>query len=115
MQQKEVAALIGDSTQRLREALTAKASPDVVGALDANLQATKAPRLPQLEGAAENYIVGAYHYLLGMTPDPGGLQSYGEHLRTGTRTRETMLAPDATLILYTVYNRLVGVQGLRLG
>ena len=59
VQQKEVAALIGDSTQKLREALTAKASPDVVGALDANLKATKAPRLPQLEGAAENYIVGA--------------------------------------------------------
>ena len=58
-QQKQVAALVGDSTEKLRAALTAKASPDVIGALDANLQATKAPRLPQLEDAAENYIVGA--------------------------------------------------------
>jgi len=59
IQQKQVAALVGDSTEKLREALTAKASPDMIGALDANLQATKAPRLPQLEDAAENYIVGA--------------------------------------------------------
>ena len=59
IQQKQVAALVGDSTERLREALTARASQEMIGALDANLHATKAPRLPQLEDAAENYIVGA--------------------------------------------------------
>lgn len=40
----------------------------------------------------ENYVVGAYHYLLAMRPDDGGLRNYVEHLRSGTLTRETMLA-----------------------
>ncbi|MCU1373789.1 MAG: Methyltransferase type 11, partial [Actinomycetia bacterium] len=40
----------------------------------------------------EAYIVGAYHFLLGRDPDPDGLRTYVEHLRNGTRTRESMLA-----------------------
>jgi hypothetical protein len=58
-QQKQVAALIGDSTEKLRQALGAKVTPELVTALDANLQATKAPRLPDLADAAEHYIIGA--------------------------------------------------------
>ena len=38
----------------------------------------------------ENYVRGAYHYLLDMEPDVGGLQNYVGHLRAGTRTRDTM-------------------------
>src|SRR3982751_912328 len=58
VQQKEVAALVGDSTEKLRQALGAKVSPALVSALEANLQATKAPRLPELADAAEHYITG---------------------------------------------------------
>ena len=58
-QQKQVAALVGDSTEKLRQALGAKVTPELVSALDANLQATKAPRLPELADAAEHYIIGA--------------------------------------------------------
>ena len=58
-QQKQVAALVGDSTAKLRQALGAKVTPELVSALDANLQATKAPRLPELADAAEHYIIGA--------------------------------------------------------
>src|SRR5437763_6439893 len=58
-QQKQVAALVGDSTEKLSQALGAKVTPELVSALDANLQATKAPRLPELADAAEHYIIGA--------------------------------------------------------
>ena len=59
-QQHKVAALVGDTTAKLREALGAKAaSPETVSALDANLQAAKAPRDPELADAAELYIVSA--------------------------------------------------------
>jgi hypothetical protein len=59
VQQKQVAALVGDSTEKLRQALGAKVTPALVSALEANLQATKAPRLPELADAAEHYIIGA--------------------------------------------------------
>lgn len=59
-QQHKVAALVGDTTTKLREALGAKAADaDTVNALDANLQAAKAPRDPELADAAELYIVSA--------------------------------------------------------
>ena len=58
-QQKQVAALVGDSTEKLRQALGAKVTPELVSALDANLQATRAPRVPELADAAEHYIIGA--------------------------------------------------------
>ena len=58
-QQHKVAALVGDTTVKLRELFAAKASRDVVNALDANLQAAKAPRDPELAEAAEHYILGA--------------------------------------------------------
>jgi SAM-dependent methyltransferase len=40
----------------------------------------------------EDYVIGAYHFLLGMAPDPDGLRNYVQHLRNGTRTRESMLS-----------------------
>jgi ABC-type transporter Mla subunit MlaD len=58
-QQHKVAALVGDTTARLREALGASPTPATVSALDANLQAAKAPRDPELADAAELYIVSA--------------------------------------------------------
>ena len=58
-QQHKVTALVGDTTARLREALGTGPSPEIVKALEANLQAAKAPRDPELAGAAELYIVGA--------------------------------------------------------
>jgi SAM-dependent methyltransferase len=39
-----------------------------------------------------DFVVGAYHYLYGIEPDPDGFRNYVEHLRNGTRTRATMLA-----------------------
>jgi hypothetical protein len=50
---------VGDTTARLREALGAKATPEMVGALDKNLKAAKAPSDPELADAAEHYIISA--------------------------------------------------------
>jgi hypothetical protein len=58
-QQRQVVQLVADSTEKLREALTAKADAALVAAIDANLKATKAPRDPQLADAAEQYITSA--------------------------------------------------------
>jgi hypothetical protein len=58
-QQHKVTALVGDTTARLREALGSAPSPEIVNALEANLQAAKAPRDPELADAAELYIVSA--------------------------------------------------------
>lgn len=58
-QQRQVVQLVADSTEKLRQALTAKADTTLVAAIEANLQATKAPRDPQLAAAAEQYILSA--------------------------------------------------------
>jgi hypothetical protein len=58
-QQNRVAELVRDTTEQLREALAPRPSAAIVARIDANLQAAKAPRDPQLAGAAEVYIVGA--------------------------------------------------------
>src|SRR5882724_2406805 len=58
-QQREVISMVQDSTDKLREALVKKASPDLVAALDANLSAARAPRDPQLTDGAEHYILSA--------------------------------------------------------
>ena len=58
-QQRQVQEVVRDTTDKLRQVLTAKAVPDMVAALDANVQAAKAPRDPRLADAAEQYIVGA--------------------------------------------------------
>lgn len=58
-QQHKMAALVADTTARLRAAFGAQATRDIVSALDANLQAAKAPRDPELADAAEFYIIGA--------------------------------------------------------
>src|SRR5690348_7729236 len=50
-QQHKVAALVGDTTARLREALGPSPTPQLVSALEANLQAAKAPRDPELADA----------------------------------------------------------------
>jgi len=57
-QQRRVAALVGDTTVKLREALRTP-TPDIVAALDANLKATHASRDPAFADAAEHYIIGA--------------------------------------------------------
>ena len=58
-QQRQVAALVGDTTEKLRQALAAKPAPELVAAIDANLRATRAPRDPALADAAEQYITSA--------------------------------------------------------
>jgi len=58
-QQRQVVQLVADSTGKLRQALTAKADAALAAAIDANLQATRAPRDPQLASAAEQYILSA--------------------------------------------------------
>jgi hypothetical protein len=55
-QQHKVAALVGDTTAKLREALGAKPDPGLVAALDANLQAAKAPRNPELGEIARRAV-----------------------------------------------------------
>ena len=57
-QQRRVAALVGDTTVKLRQALGTP-TPDIVAALDANLKATHASRDPAFADAAEHYIIGA--------------------------------------------------------
>ena len=58
-QQRQVIAVVQDSTDKLRAALTQKATPELVEALDANLSAARAPRDPQLTDGAEHYILSA--------------------------------------------------------
>ena len=58
-QQRAVAALVSDTTASLRKALSAPPPPELVGHLDGNLKAAKAPRDRELENAAEGYIHSA--------------------------------------------------------
>ena len=58
-QQKHVKEVVVDTTQKLRQVLVAKAAPDMVASLEANLTSAKAPRDPKLADAAEHYIIGA--------------------------------------------------------
>ena len=59
VQQHKVTALVSDTTEKLREALGPSPTSAVVSALEANLQAARAPRDPELADAAELYIIGA--------------------------------------------------------
>jgi hypothetical protein len=58
-QQRQVIAIVEDTTGKLRQALAEKSSAELVDALDANLKAARAPRDPQLSNAAEHYILSA--------------------------------------------------------
>jgi len=58
LQQREVFAIVEDTTAKLRQAIE-KSSPELVAALDANLNAARSPRDPQLSDAAEHYILSA--------------------------------------------------------
>ena len=58
-QQRRVAELVADTTVNLRKALAAPPSPEIFSRIDGNLKQAKAPRDPQLAGAAEEYIHGA--------------------------------------------------------
>lgn len=58
-QQRAIAALLGDTTEQLRKALSAPPSPDLLSRIDDNLKAAKAPRDPALAAAAGHYIHGA--------------------------------------------------------
>jgi hypothetical protein len=58
-QQRQVVALLGETTKQLRQALNGPPTPDLVSRIDGNLKLVKAPRDPQLETAAGHYIHGA--------------------------------------------------------
>jgi hypothetical protein len=58
-QQRLVVALLGDTTQQLRQALNGPPAPGLVSKIDGNLKLAKAPRDPDLALAAEHYIHGA--------------------------------------------------------
>ena len=58
-QQRQVAEMVRDTTEKLRQALAPKPAPELVSAIDANLKAARAPRDPALADAAEHYILGA--------------------------------------------------------
>src|SRR5439155_78156 len=58
-QQRQVAEMVRDTTEKLRQALAAKPAPELVAGIDANLKAARAPRDPGLADAAEHYILGA--------------------------------------------------------
>jgi hypothetical protein len=58
-QQKHVAALVSDSTGKLREALTRRASAEIVAGIDADTKALNAPRDPLLASTAEQYMVAS--------------------------------------------------------
>jgi len=58
-QQRQVKDLVVDTTQKLRQVLGSRTSPDYVAPLDANVKQARAPRDPRLTDAAEQYIIGA--------------------------------------------------------
>ena len=58
-QQRQVSALLAETTRQLRQALNGPPTPDLVSRIDSNLKLAKAPRDRQLETAAEHYIHGA--------------------------------------------------------
>ena len=58
-QQRQIAEMVRDTTEKLRQALAAKPAPELVAGIDANLKAARAPRDPGLADAAEHYILGA--------------------------------------------------------
>jgi len=58
-QQRQVTALLAETTRQLRQALDGPPTPDLVSRIDSNLKLAKAPRDRQLETAAEHYIHGA--------------------------------------------------------
>ena len=58
-QERAVAALVGDTTTQLRQALTAAPTKEIFSRIDGNLRSLKAPRQPELADAAEHYILGA--------------------------------------------------------
>jgi hypothetical protein len=59
VQQRHVAEMVRDTTEKLRQALAPKPAAELVAAIDANLKAARAPRDPGLADAAEHYILGA--------------------------------------------------------
>ena len=58
-QRTNVVRLLGDTTTHLRKALNGAPAPELVSRIDSNLKSAKAPRVPELAMAAEQYIHGA--------------------------------------------------------
>ena len=58
-QRANVVRLLGDTTTHLRKALSGAPAAELVTRIDANLKLAKAPRVPELAMAAEQYIHGA--------------------------------------------------------
>src|SRR3989442_15814089 len=59
VQQRQVAEMVRDTTEKLQQALAPKPAPELIAAIDANLKAARAPRDLALADAAEHYILGA--------------------------------------------------------
>jgi hypothetical protein len=58
-QQRHVGVLVADSSQKLREAVTKRATSEIVEGIDADARSLKAPRDPMLASTAEQYIVAS--------------------------------------------------------
>lgn len=58
-QEHQLTQVLRDTTEQLRQALAPQAPASLVARIDGNLQSARAPGDPQLEQAAEVYIVGA--------------------------------------------------------
>jgi hypothetical protein len=58
-QLRHLGALVADSTDKLKEALTKRATPEILEGIDADARALKAPRDPLLASSAEQYIVSS--------------------------------------------------------
>lgn len=55
-QERMLLQLVADSTSQMRDALARPPAPGELERVDANLQAVKAPRVPELAAAAEQYL-----------------------------------------------------------
>lgn len=58
-EQREVAAMVADTTEQLRQALTAGPSREIAARIDGHLQSVKTVHETALADAAENYLLGA--------------------------------------------------------
>jgi hypothetical protein len=58
-EQRQIAALVGDATEQLRQALTNGPSREIAARIDGHLQSAKSMRGSALADAAEHYLIGA--------------------------------------------------------
>jgi hypothetical protein len=58
-EQRQIAALVADTTEQLRQALTNGSSREIAARIDGHLQSAKSARGSPLADAAEHYLLGA--------------------------------------------------------